>query len=1069
MLVPYAELHALSNFSFQRGASHPAELVRRAHELGYAALALTDECSLAGVVRAYQAWKDLHAEAKEHGQPEPSLRLLVGSEFRVEVGARAGGSLRDEEAASFRLVVLAHNRDGYAHLCEFITRLRRASPEKGRYRLRWEQVLPARLRDCEVLLVPDRRACFEAVWAQARWLRRAFGGQGWLAVELLREADDAAWLQQLREVGRLSGVPLVAAGDVHLHVRSRKPLQDVLTAIRLGRPVRECGTALQPNAERHLRTRLRLAQIYPADLLEATLVVASKCTFSLGELSYEYPEEVVPPGETPASYLRRATYEGAQERYPEGVPCKVREQIEKELALIAAKNYEKYFLTVYDIVRHARKVLKILCQGRGSAANSAVCYCLGITEVNPAESNTLFERFISLERDEPPDIDVDFEHQRREEVIQHLYQKYGRERTALTATVISYRMRSAIRDVGKALGFDEAQIDALAKSHYWWDSPAMLPARLAEQGLDPGDVRVRQWIELTWQLRGFPRHLSQHTGGFVIARGKLSQIVPIENAAMPDRTVIEWDKDDLDTLGLMKVDVLALGMLSAIRRSLEFISLRTGRPWRMQDVPRDDPATYEMICRADTIGVFQIESRAQQSMLPRLKPRRFYDLVVEVAIVRPGPIQGGMVHPYLQRREEEAARLARGEGPLPIEDERLQNSLGRTLGVPIFQEQVMQLCMDCADFTPGEADRLRRSMAAWRRDGDLRPFQNRIIERMQRNGYSKEFAERICKQIEGFGEYGFPESHAASFAALAYVSSWIKCHEPAAFLAGLLNSQPMGFYSPSQLVQDARRHGVEVRPVDVQASEVDCTLEDLERTPPDRQPPVRLGLRLVRGLSEAAAGRIVRARQAGPFSDVQDLARRAGLQPRDLKLLAGADALASLAGHRRQQMWEAAAWQPPSGLLAEAKVQEAQLELLPAPEGEEIVFDYASLGLTLRRHPLALLRPRLAQHGLLSSRELQATPHGRRVRTCGIVTMRQQPGTANGTIFVSLEDEHGAVNVIVWPRLRERQRQPLLESRLMVVTGTWQREKGVHHLIAERLEDRTTWLGRLGTTSRDFH
>lgn len=1107
-LPDYAELHALSNFSFQRGASHPRELVQRAHALGYAALALTDECSLAGVVRAHQAWKDLRAQAQECGQPEPRLRLLIGSEFRVDVSASAlstAGSAspgagacpgqQAREPASFRLVVLAHNRDGYAHLCEFITRLRRASSEKGRYRLQWEQVWPARLRDCEVLLVPERTASFEAVWSQARWLRQEFGEQGWLAVELLREADDAAWLQQLREVGRLTGVPLVAAGDVHMHVRSRKPLQDVLTAIRLGRPVAECGTALQPNAERHLRTRLRLAQIYPLDLLEATLTVAAKCTFSLDELSYEYPEEVVPPGETPASYLRRSTYEGAKERYPAGLPDKVREQIEKELALIAAKKYEKYFLTVYDIVRHARKELKILCQGRGSAANSAVCYCLGITEVDPARSNTLFERFISHERDEPPDIDVDFEHQRREEVIQYLYQKYGRDRTALTATVICYRMRSAIRDVGKALAFDEAQIDALAKSHYWWDSPAVLPERLAEQGLDLADLRVRQWIELTWQLRGFPRHLSQHTGGFVIARGKLSQIVPIENAAMPQRTVIEWDKDDLDTLKLMKVDVLALGMLSAIRRSLEFVSQRHGRPWTMQDIPAEDPATYEMICRADTVGVFQIESRAQQSMLPRLKPRTFYDLVVEVAIVRPGPIQGGMVHPYLRRREEEAQRLSRGEGSLPIEDERLKNALGRTLGVPIFQEQVMQLCMDCADFTPGEADRLRRSMAAWRRDGDLRPFQDVILQRMQRNGYSEEFARRICQQIEGFADYGFPESHAASFALLAYASSWIKCHEPAAFLAGLLNSQPMGFYSPSQLVQDARRHGVEVRPVDVQASEVDCTLEDLPQrsrgtppsassaspgpdgalttpaqgAPPSAQPAVRLGLRVVKGLAGAAAERIVQARRAGPFRDVQDLARRAALQPRDLQLLASADALVSLAGHRRQQMWEAAAWQTETDLLAEAPIDEAQLELLPAPEGEEIVFDYASLGLTLRRHPLALLRARLARRGVLSSRELAAVPGGRRIRTCGLVTVRQQPGTAHGTIFVSLEDEHGAVNVIVWPSLRERQRRALLESRLLMVTGTWQREKGVSHLIAERLEDCTSWLGRLGTASRDFH
>ncbi|MCM5678777.1 error-prone DNA polymerase [Schlegelella sp. S2-27] len=1054
-LPAYAELHCLTNFSFQRGASHPGELVRRAHELGYRALAVTDECSLAGVVRAYQALLDLKEEAKEQGTEPPVLHLVIGSEFRVDA------------PTPFRLVVLARNRNGYENLSEFITRLRRNSP-KGSYRLTWPQVMPSRLRDCFVLLVPDRRASSDAVFAQAGWLRRSFGDHGRLAVELLRDIDDHAWLHTLREAGRLAGVALVASGDVHMHVRSRKPLQDVLTAIRLGRPVSECGTVLQPNAERHLRTRLRLAQLYPAELLQAAADLAAQCTFSLGELAYEYPEEVVPPGETAASYLRRMTYEGAQDRFPQGVPEKVRELIEKELRIIGEKRYEKYFLTVFDIVRFARGQ-KILCQGRGSAANSAVCYCLHITEIDPARINTLFERFISKERDEPPDIDVDFEHQRREEVIQHLYQKYGRERTALTATVISYRSRSAIRDVGKALGFDDTQIDALAKSHHWWDSLEVMAARLAELGLDLNDPRVQQWIALTRQLKGFPRHLSQHTGGFVIARGKLSRIVPIENAAMKDRTVIEWDKDDLDTLRLMKVDVLALGMLSALRRALEFIAQRRGHPFRLQDVPDKDPATFDMICRADTIGVFQIESRAQQSMLPRLKPRTFYDLVVEVAIVRPGPIQGGMVHPYLKRREREAELRCQGLPPTVIEDEKLREALGRTLGVPIFQEQVMQLCMLCADFTPGDADRLRRAMAAWKRHGNVKPFHQKIIAGMTKNGYSEEFAEQIFKQVEGFGEYGFPESHAASFALLAYDSSWMKCHEPAAFLAAMLNSQPMGFYSPSQLVQDAGRNGIEVRPVDVQYSGVEAGFEDLEPAPRDRQPPVRLGLKSIGGLREDVAERIAQARGDGPFEDVQDLARRAQLEPADLKRLAGADALRSLAGHRRQQVWQAAAWQPTTALLKDAPMAEPQLELLPAAEGEEILFDYSSMKLTLRSHPLQLLRPMLAKRRLLTSEALHGLPDGRLARACGIVTMRQQPGTAKGTIFVSLEDETGTVNVIVWPRVRERQRRALLESRLLAVSGVWQKQNGVCHLVAHHLEDLTPLLGRLGTASRDFH
>ncbi|MBA3599507.1 MAG: error-prone DNA polymerase, partial [Methylibium sp.] len=841
------------------------------------------------------------------------------------------------------------------------------------------------------------------------------------------------------------------------HVRSRKALQDVLTATRVGRPLTECGLELQPNAERHLRTRLRLAQTSPADLLAETLNVAARCDFSLDELRYQYPDEVVPVGETPGSYLRRIAYEGAGRRWQHGVPAKVQTQIEHELELIGELKYEHYFLTVADIVTFARS-RHILCQGRGSAANSVVCYCIGVTEVDPARMSVLFERFISRERNEPPDIDIDFEHERREEVLQYLYTKYGRDRAAITGVVISYRPKSAIRDVGKALGFPLETVDALAKGHQWWDGREVKRERLEELGLSVDDLQVRQLLQLTQQLLGFPRHLSQHTGGFVLTKGPLSRMVPIENASMPQRTVIEWDKDDLDALGLLKVDCLALGMLTAIRKSLEFIGVRKGYPFEMQDIPPEDAETYDMVCQADTVGVFQIESRAQMSMLPRLKPRCFYDLVVEVAIVRPGPIVGGMVHPYLNRRQ--------GKEPVTYPSEALKEALGRTLGVPVFQEQVMQISILAAGFTPGEADGLRRAMAAWKRKGGLERYYSKIVHGMTQRGYDETFAKAIFEQIKGFSEYGFPESHAASFALLVYASCWIKCHHPAEFLAAMLNSQPLGFYSPSQLVQDAKRHGVQVRAADVMHSDVDCTLEDLPHPP-----AVRLGLRLIAGLKGESAERIVAARGERVFDSAEDLARRAGLEQHEMKLLAAADALMSLSGHRRQQVWDAAALRSTPLLLRDAPVDEDLLELPPAPEGEEIVFDYAALGLTLRRHPLALLRPKLNERRLLTAEQLDSQPNGRMVRYCGIVTLRQQPDTANGTIFVSLEDETGVVQVIVWKSLREQQRKVLLGSRLLAVYGTWQREGDVKNLIARRLEDMTPLLGRLAasTASRDFH
>ena len=978
-LPEYAELHCLSNFSFLRGASHPEELVERAHALGYAALALTDECSLAGAVRA-------HLAAKERG-----LKLIFGTEVTLEDG--------------LKLVLLATDRRSYGAICALITTGRRRS-KKGAYALNRKDVEGI---DALLLLSSEKEE-------DARWAAEHFPGRAWIAVELHCGPNDRAKLESLKRLG----LPLVAAGDVHMHVRSRKPLQDVLTAIRLGKPVAECGQALQPNAERHLRLRMRLAQLYAPALLAETARIAARCDFSLEELRYEYPEELVPDGETPASWLRKLTGDGLQWRFKDGVPEKVRDLAERELALIAELRYEPFFLTVHDVVRYARGQ-GILCQGRGSAANSVVCYALGITEVDPARMSMLFERFVSKERDEPPDIDVDFEHQRREEVIQYVYRKYGRERAALAATVICYRTKSALCDAGKALGVPAEEVDRVARSFAFHDEKFSCS---------------NQWMEIAAILKGFPRHLSQHVGGFVISRGPLAELVPVENAAMPERTVIQWDKDDLEALGLLKVDVLALGMLSAIRRCLKMIGKE------MQEIPPEDPAVYGMIQKADTIGVFQIESRAQMSMLPRLRPKTYYDLVIEVAIVRPGPIQGGMVHPYLRRRQ--------GLEPVSYQSEAVRQVLERTLGVPIFQEQVMQLAMVAAGFTPGEADRLRRAMAAWKRKGGLEPFEEKLKSGMRANGYSDDFADRLYQQILGFGEYGFPESHSASFALLVYVSSWLKHHHPAAFCAALLNSQPMGFYAPAQLVQDARRHGVEVLPADVNASEWDCTLEN---------GALRLGLRMVGGLSEASGKRISALK---PFPSVRDL----GLNRKEMRCLAEAGALRSIAGHRRLAYWAAAGAGPRAPLDA-APIESAAPALREPREGEEIIADYASLGLTLGRHPLALLRNQLKQ--FIKADQLRLQPHGSHVQVAGLVTCRQRPDTASGVIFVTLEDETGCVNVVVWSALAERQRVELLGSRLLGVRGTIERDGDVVHVIARRLSDHSRLIGALDAPARNFH
>lgn len=1026
-----------------------------------------DQAAAAGALQPEHLRR--HARLLARAEAAETFRLLIGSRITLQPGDSDG------VPAGLRLVLLARDRDGFGNLSELIT-LGRRRAEKGSYLLYPDDIAdPAQeiehlrgVPGCLALLIPDYCAEPATLLAQVQWCRQVFGERAWIALELLQGHADSLHRERLEAVSAATGVPLAAAGAVEMHVRSRKPLADVLTAIRLSQPLAACGMALAPNAERHLRMRQRLSRLYPRDALAQTVRIAMACSFSLDALRYEYPEELVPKGMTPIAYLRQETLAGAALRYPEGIPASVRSRLEEEFVLIEEKRYEPFFLTVYDIVRFARS-RQILCQGRGSAANSVVCYCLYITEVSPQQTNLLFGRFISRERDEPPDIDVDFEHQRREEVIQYLYEKYGRHRAALAASLITYRARSALRDVGRALGIDPGVVEQVVKGQAWWESGQGFVERISRYGLDPESVTVRQWASLVGQLRGFPRHLSQHVGGFVIARDKLSRLVPIENAAMENRSVIQWDKDDLESLGLLKVDVLALGMLTAIRRALAMIP-KPGHaprpdavPCRMEDIPQDDAPTYEMLCKADTVGVFQVESRAQQAMLPRLQPREFYDLVVEVAIVRPGPIQGGMVHPYLKRRET----IRRTRRMPTYHNEVIRRVLGRTLGVPIFQEQVMQLAIDAAGFTPGQADQLRRSMAAWRRKGDLKRHQDALIRALLRNGYPESFAQAICKQIEGFGEYGFPESHAASFAKLVYISAWIKRHYPAAFLCALLNSQPMGFYSPSQLVQDARRHGVRSLPPDVMVSGWESVLEG----PPER-PSVRLGLNRVKGMREAAALRIERARLARPFVSVEDLVLRAGLDRHDIDVLAAGDALRALAGHRRQARWlaRAAAEQAAHRDLLHAAASAEDTLALPAPRlGEDLVDDYASLGLSLKSHPLALLRKRLAAMGYLTASQLARRVNGRKVLACGIVTVRQRPGTANGTIFSSIEDETGSINVIIWPDLIERQRKEVLSASLLGVRGTWQRQGDVRHLIADELVDLSPLLGRLAAASRDFH
>ena len=1026
--MPYAELHCVTNFSFLRGASHPHELVQRAAELGYQALAITDECSLAGVVKA-------HVAALEH-----DLQLIIGSEFKLD---------------GQRLLVLVPNRQAYAELSALITLARRRS-EKGDYRLEWCD-LQSNLRNGLIIWLPSGDLAKDQ--QHGAWLSEWFLGRLWIGVEHLLYGNDSQQYYYYRNLAAMWQLPMLACGDVHMHSAERQPLQDVLTAIHHGCSVMSLGARRFANAERHLRRLDQLQKLYPPALLAETLVVARRCHFSLQELRYEYPADVVPPNVTASQQLRFLVGEGLLKRWPQGASAEVHRQIDYELQVIAELQYESYFLTVHDIVHFARS-RNILCQGRGSAANSIVCYCLLITEVSPDQISMLFERFISRERNEPPDIDVDFEHERREEVIQYIYKKYGRERAALAATVITYRPRSAVRDVGKALGLDALFIEQLSQSMSWWQRQADLEALFQQQGFSNRGQLAKYFFTLLQDIIGFPRHLSQHVGGFIITKSPISSLVPVENASMAERTVIKWDKYDIEALGLLKIDILALGMLSAIRRCFDLLRAQQSTDLDMQAIPKNDSATYDMLCQADSVGVFQIESRAQMAMLPRLKPRCFYDLVIEIAIVRPGPIQGGMVHPYLRRRQ--------GLEAVDYPSQEIQSVLERTLGIPVFQEQVIRLAMVAAGFTGGEADQLRRAMASWGKDSALIGFQQKLITGMLARGYSLDFAQRLFKQIQGFGVYGFPESHSASFALLAYVSAWLKCHYPAAYCCALLNSQPMGFYSPSQLIQDVKRHDVEVYPIDVLYSDWDHRLE-AGAAQNSQQPAIRLGLRLIKGFSRVVAERIVAVRTQVIPQSLTQLAHAAQLSQAHLSLLSSAGALGSLSNNRRQAHWDALAVNDLRPLLI-AGQSDTPLDavdggakhsvILAAPSEVEIIgADYSATGVSLGRHPMAILRERieLIQRCKRQS-DLASMGHKRFIRVAGLVTGRQRPGTASGVIFLTLEDETGNINVVVWTSVQERCREALLKGRLLVVKGVLETDGSVVHVIAQELIDCSEWL-----------
>jgi error-prone DNA polymerase len=1056
----YAELHCKTNFSFLRGASHPDELVAQAAQLGYTALAITDHNSLAGVVRA-------HVAAKEAG-----LKILVGAE------------ITPEDAPT--VLLYAPDAKAYGRLARLITQGRR-SASKGNSRLYLSDVAAHADGLLAVVVLRSGLASASESPAELESLfsyRDIFDGRCYLTVALHRGPYDEIELERFVWLAKQAAVPLVASNDVHYHDPSRRPLHDVLTAIQHGLTVAELGPLRFANGERHLKSPAEMNELFsrhPAAIANG-LELAERCHFSLDELRYEYPEELCPPGITAMQYLARLSWEGAAERYPGGVPEKVAALLRQELRLIEELRYETYFLTVWDLVQFARR-RGILCQGRGSAANSAVCYCLGVTSVDPDRTDVLFERFVSRERNEPPDIDVDFEHERREEVIQYVYQKYGRDRAGIVAEVITYRLRSAVRDVGKALGLSLDRVDRLSKTLDDYEDGPNLPQRVREAGLDPDAPGTAQLVRLATELLGFPRHLSQHVGGFVITRGPLSELVPIENAAMPDRTVIQWDKDDLDALDILKVDCLALGMLTAIRKCFDLIARHHNVELTLANVPAEDPVVYDMIGRADTVGVFQIESRAQMAMLPRLLPRCFYDLVIEVAIVRPGPIQGGMVHPYLRRRC--------GQEPVTYPSPIVEQVLSKTLGVPLFQEQVMRLAMTAAGFTPGEADKLRRAMGAWRRPGLIEQFRAKLRDGMLSQGLPAAFADQLYEQIRGFGEYGFPEAHAASFALLAYVSAWLKCHYPAAFAAAILNSQPMGFYAPAQLVRDAQTHGVTVLPIDVNHSAWDCTLEVGRISNPSYTAgpshALRLGFRLIKGLPRAEMQALAEARSAGRFISITDCARAVLSRPTNglalegmdkgprkhatplLARLAAADAFASLGLGRRAALWQVLSTGEELPLFGGLQDEEDDIPCLPElPMSNEVAADYDTTGLSLKAHPIGLLRRGLAALGVLTASALADVPNKAVVRVAGLVLVRQRPGTAKGVIFITLEDETGSVNLIIWPSVWQRYRQVGRGSVALLAEGKIERSGRIMHVHCQRLEDLSHSLRGLASRSRDF-
>ena len=1044
----YAELNCLTNYSFLQGASHPDELVQRAAELRYNALAITDRNSLAGVVRA-------HAAAKPLG-----LKLLIGTELVLDDATR--------------MILLVMDRRGYGRLARLLTLGKRRAP-KGECQLKFFDVAQhANGLLASVILNEDQP---EVQIARLHRWREVFGDRCSVLASLQHGPHDDHLLNRYQRISNDTRLPLVASNGVLYHDSSRRYLHDVLTAIRSGCTVADLGANRPMNGQQYLKSGDELRSLFRScpSAIERTVEIAGRCQFSLDELRYEYPEELSPSGETPLTWLTQLTWSGARQRFPDGLPDRVRLLIEHELQLIEQLHYEAYFLTVWDLVRFARSK-GILCQGRGSAANSVVCYCLGVTSVDPDRIDVLFERFISQERGEAPDIDVDFEHERREEVLQYLYEKYGRERAGMTAEVISYRPRSAVRDVGKALGLSLDRVDSLAKSvEYSPQKQEVLAERFRDNGFDTTSPLGRHFVNLVDQLLGFPRHLSQHVGGMVITNGPLCELVPIENAAMLNRTVIEWDKNDLDALGILKVDCLALGMLTAIGKTFEFIRRHTGRDLSLATVPAEDPAVYQMLCRAESIGVFQVESRAQMSMLPRLLPRCFYDLVVEVAIVRPGPIQGNMVHPYLRRRS--------GEEAVTFPSEAVRGVLEKTMGVPIFQEQAMRLAVVAAGFTPGEADQLRRAMGAWRRRGVMEPFRKKLLEGMHERGYDQRFAERVYEQIQGFGEYGFPESHAASFSLLVYASAWLKYYYPAEFTAGLLNSQPLGFYAPAQLVSEARRQQVVIRPIDVNASDWDCTLERVNResttddvcnssvpTEYAHQKPMalRLGMRMIRGLRSASVELILNARGAKLFTSQADFAQRTGLSQHEITLLAQADAFRSLETPRRNAVWDALPAREASPLYDMIDDSEPDPLLPPMTPVQEVIADYQTAGLSLRGHPISFLRSQLDRRQVVRAADLLVLEADRKYRVAGLVLLRQRPSTAKGITFMTLEDETGTTNLVIHVNVWERFRPIARHATALVAHGILQRQHDVVHLVVDKMEDMTDILGEYHNSSRDF-